>query len=167
MKKIDVRKLVVAALLSSFTCVATMLIQIPNGIGGYFHLGDCITLLCGLLLGPVYGALAAGIGSMLADVFSSYFVYAPATFLIKACMAVIAYYVAKAHKEKGRLAPWIGAFFAEVWMVLGYFLYESAFLYGLGGALASVIPNVLQGVVGIVCAILLREFIDRKGIWKL
>ena len=166
MKKPDVRKLVVAALLSSFTCVATLLIQIPNGIGGYFHLGDCIVLLCGLLLGPVYGSLAAGIGSMLADVFSSYFAYAPATFLIKAGVAAIAYYVARAHKEKGRLAFWIGAFFAEIWMVLGYFLYEGIILYGLAGATASVIPNVLQGIVGIVCAVLLQEFMDRKGLWR-
>ena len=38
MKKFDVKKLVVAALLASFACVATMIIQIPNGIGGYFNL---------------------------------------------------------------------------------------------------------------------------------
>ncbi|MBQ5390661.1 MAG: ECF transporter S component [Clostridia bacterium] len=166
MKKLDVRKLVIAALLASFACVATMIIQIPNGLGGYFNLGDCIVLLCGLLLGPIYGAFAAGIGSMLADIFSSYLIYAPATFLIKALMAVIVFYVAKAHKEKGKLAAWIGAFFAELWMVLGYFLFEGIFLYGFGTALVAVVPNGLQGLVGIVCAILLREFIDKKGLWK-
>lgn len=83
MKKLDVKKLVVAALLASFACVATMIIQIPNGIGGYFNLGDCIVLLSGWLLGPVYGALAAGVGSALADLFAGYIVYAPITFEVQ------------------------------------------------------------------------------------
>ena len=166
MKKPNIRKLVIAALLSSFACVATMIIQIPNGVGGYFNLGDCIVLLCGWFLGPLYGAFAGGIGAMLADVFSSYVVYAPATFLIKAGMAVIAFYVAKAHAEKGKLSAWISAFFAEMWMVLGYFLFEGIFLYEFGTALVCALPNMIQGFAGIVCAVLLKEFIDRKGLWS-
>ena len=116
MKKLDVRKLVVAALLSSFACVATMIIQIPNGIGGYFNLGDCIVLLCGWLLGPVYGALAAGVGTMLADIFASYVIYAPATFVIKALMAIVAFLIAKG---KGKIKAAISGIFAELLMVLG------------------------------------------------
>lgn len=165
MKKLDVKKLVVAALLASFACVATMIIQIPNGIGGYFNLGDCIVLLCGWLLGPVYGALAAGIGSMLADVFSSYITYAPATFVIKALMAIIAFYIAKAFSSKKTLGAVLSGICAELWMVLGYFIYES-FLYGIAGAAPGVIPNLLQGVAGIVCAVLLKIFVDRKKLWK-
>lgn len=163
MKALDVKKLVIAALLASFACVATMIIQIPNGIGGYFNLGDCIVLLCGWLLGPVYGAFAAGIGSMLADVFSSFLIYAPATFVIKALMAVIVYFISR--KGSGRFYLFLGSIGAELFMVLGYFLYESV-LYGFGGALPGIIPNVLQGIVGIVCAFLLKEFIDRRGLWK-
>lgn len=166
MKSLDVKKLVIAALLASFACVATMIIQIPNGIGGYFNLGDCIVLLCGWLLGPVYGAFAAGIGSMLADVFSFYVAYAPATFIIKALMAVIAFYIAKAFSGKDRLASLVSGICAELFMVLGYFVFEGIFLYGFGTALAGMLPNVLQGAAGIVCAFLLKEFIDRKGLWK-
>ncbi len=165
MKKSDIRKFVIAALLASFTCVATMIIQIPNAIGGYLNLGDCIVLLCGWLLGPVYGAIAAGIGSMLADIFSSFVVYAPATFFIKALMAVIAFSVSKLLAGKGRLASLVSGICAEGWMVLGYFAYE-CFLYDDGGAVFGLLPNFLQGIVGIVCAFLLKEFIDRKGIWK-
>lgn len=166
MKKLDVKKLVAAALLASFACVATMIITFPSGIGGYLNLGDCIVVLCGWLLGPVYGAFAAGIGTALADVFASYVTYAPATFVIKALMAVIAYYVAKIITGKERIAAILSGICAEIWMVLGYFTYE-AFVLELGlGALAGVPGNVLQGVVGIVCAFLLKEFIDRKGLWK-
>ena len=165
MKKLDVRKLVVAALLASFVCVATMIIQIPNGIGGYFNLGDCIVLLCGWLLGPIYGALAAGIGSMLADVFSSYITYAPATFVIKALMAIISFYIAKAFSREKTFGTVFSSICAELCMVLGYFIYES-FLYGIAGATPGVIPNLLQGVAGIVCAVLLKIFVDRKKLWR-
>ena len=64
-------KLVVAALFAALTTVATMFIQIPT-LKGYIHLGDCFVILSGILLGPVYGACAAGIGSMLADVLTGY-----------------------------------------------------------------------------------------------
>ena len=162
MKKIDLKKLVVSALLASFVCVATMIIQIPNGIGGYFNLGDCIVLLCGWLLGPVYGALAAGIGSMLADVFSAYVVYAPATFVIKALMAVVAHFTLK----KGTVRVIISGLLAEIVMLLGYFIFEGAFLYNFGTAAAALVANSLQGIAGVISAVLLKEFIDRKRLWK-
>lgn len=50
-----------------------------------------MVLLCGWLLGPIYGTIAAGLGPALADIFSGYVVYAPATFVIKALMALVAY----------------------------------------------------------------------------
>ena len=40
---------------------------------------------------PLYGFLAAGLGSALADIFSGYAIYAPATFLIKGLMVLAAY----------------------------------------------------------------------------
>ena len=162
MKNFDIKKIVIAALLASFTCVATMLIQIPNGIGGYFNLGDCIVLLCGWLLGPIYGALAAGIGSMLADIFSSYVVYAPATFIIKSLMAIVAYYTLR----KKIVFTVISGIFAEIVMIVGYFVFEGVFLYNFGTAAAALLANSLQAIAGILCAILLKEFIDRKKLWK-
>lgn len=83
-------KLVMSALLAAMTCVATMVIKIPiTTTGGYINLGDCIVLLSGILLGSLYGGLAADIGSALADLFSGYVAFLPATFLIKGFMAVI------------------------------------------------------------------------------
>ena len=63
----NIRKLVLAALLAALTAVATMIIRIPTPTQGYIHLGDGMVLICGILLGPGLGALAAGIGSMMAD----------------------------------------------------------------------------------------------------
>lgn len=163
MKKLDVRKLVAAALLAALACAATF-ISIPYGIG-YLNLGDCFVLLSGWLLGPVYGAFAGGIGPMLADVFMGYYVYAPATLVIKMLMAVAAYFAAKAFSSKRLAASVVSGVCAEAVMVLGYFLYETI-LYGVGSAVPGLLFNSIQGVAGILCAVLLKEFNDRKRIWK-
>ena len=64
------KKLVIGALMAALTCIATMIIKIPTPTLGYIHLGDGLVLLCGIVLGPLGGALSAGIGSMFADIFS-------------------------------------------------------------------------------------------------
>ena len=70
-------KLVISALMASMVCVATIVIKIPiPATGGYINLGDCIVLLSGVVLGPLYGGLAAGLGSALADLLGGYVVFA-------------------------------------------------------------------------------------------
>ena len=93
--KTKTQKIVFSALLASLVCVATMIIKIPSPLKGYINLGDCVVLLSGWILSPVYGFLAAGVGSGLADIFSGYAVYAPATFIIKGLMALVAHFVFK------------------------------------------------------------------------
>ncbi len=68
---------------------------------------------------------AAGLGSGLADLFSGYAAYAPATFAIKGLMALIAFYGFKALSAKtGSLtARILSGAAAELWMVLGYYLF--------------------------------------------
>ncbi len=48
----NTKKMVTAALLAAFTCIATMIIKIPTPTFGYIHLGDGLVLLCGIILGP-------------------------------------------------------------------------------------------------------------------
>lgn len=69
MANLKTRRMVMAALLAALTTAATMVIRIPTPTLGYIHLGDGMVLICGILLGPGLGAVAAGIGSMLADLF--------------------------------------------------------------------------------------------------
>ena len=85
------KQIVTAALFAALACVATMVIKIPSPMDGYLNLGDCVVLAAGWLLAPGYGFLAAGLGSGLADLFSGYAAYAPATFAIKGLMALIAF----------------------------------------------------------------------------
>ena len=149
-------KLVMAALLAAMTCVATMVIKIPlTATGGYINLGNCIVLLSGILLGPLYGGLAAGIGSALADLFSGYVAFLPATFLIKGFMAVIMGLFIKDLSKNNAVKTAITGAIAECFMIAGYFFFEAVVMgFGLGAA-ASIPGNAIQGIVGLILAMLL------------
>ena len=160
-----IKKIVVSALLAALTCVATMIIKIPSPLKGYINLGDCIVLVSGWLLTPGWGFLAAGLGSALADLFSGYIIYAPATFLIKGLMALMAFYGFKLlHNRCGNLpSRVISAVFAEILMILGYFIFEG-FLYGFGPSVVNIPPNAAQGIAGIVIGIALMKIFEKAKI---
>ena len=156
------KKLVEAALLAALACVATMIVKIPSPLKGYLNLGDCIVLVAGWMLSPWYGALAAGLGSALADLFSGYALYAPATFAIKGGMALVAFAVfrllrARIGKFPSRL---IGGILAELLMVMGYFVFEG-FLYGFAPSVVNIPANAVQGVAGIIIGLLLIHPLER------
>lgn len=157
------KKIVLSALLASLTCVFTMLIKIPSPLKGYVNLGDCAVLLSGWVLSPVYGFLTAGIGSALADIFSGYVIYAPATFVIKGCMALTAFYLYKfLQKKSGTLfARIISAGVSEIVMVAGYFVFEGL-LYGFGASAVNILPNVIQGIFGLILGILLVKVFEKN-----
>lgn len=158
MKNNKLFKLVLTAVFAALIYVATIVIQIPiPATGGYINFGDAIVLLGSFLLGPVYGAAAAGIGSALADLLSGYLTYAPGTFIIKATMAVCAALIYRTLKSKIKVSSPIAAVVGELIMVSGYFIYESIFLgYGLGAA-AAILGNSIQAVAGAVVSVLLFQ----------
>lgn len=165
MKTSTTKRIVIASLFAALACVATMIIKIPSPLKGYINLGDCIVLLSGWLLSPVYGFLAAGIGSALADVFSGYFTYAPATFVIKGLMALAAYYIfiALSKRSNNLLSRIVSGVVAEVIMVLGYFVFEG-FLYGFGPSLVNIPANAIQGIAGLILGILLTKAFEKSKI---
>ena len=64
--------------------VVTYWIQIPiPATGGYINIGDVAVMFTALLFGPIIGGIAGGVGPMLADAFSPWVIYAPATLVIK------------------------------------------------------------------------------------
>ena len=145
------KKLAFTALMTAFTMLATLLIRIPLPLG-YVHLGDGFVFLSVFLLGPLWGTIASGVGSGLADVFG-YITYAPATLLVKSLMAICAWFVYHALKKlfkKPLFSEIIAGAVGSVVMAFGYFLFES-FLYAtVGVAIVNVPWNILQGVVGIL-----------------
>lgn len=162
---IKTKKIVYAALMTALTCVATMVIKVPSPLKGYLNLGDGIVLAAGFMLSPTYGFLAAGLGSALADIFSGYIVYAPATFVIKGIMALIAFYGFKLLSKKciNTLSRIISGIWAEIFMVAGYFLFEG-FLYGFIPSLVNIPANGVQGVAGIIISTLLVKVLEKAKI---
>lgn len=161
-------KLVLTALFAALVCVATLLVRIPvPATGGYANLGDGVILAAAFMIHPLYAALAAGVGSMMADLLAGYMQFAVGTFIIKGLMAVIAgcffHRMKRERQGKARFFTMVmGAVFAEVWMVMGYFAFEAVFLgFGMGAA-ASIPGNAGQGIIGMavgctVTPILLRN----------
>lgn len=159
-----IRRMVLAAVFAALSCVATMLIQIPSPMNGYVNMGDCFVLLGAMFLGPIWGPLAGGVGSMLADLFTGYAHYAPGTFVIKAAMALVLWAIYRsltAGKLPKTAAYLVGAVVAELVMVVGYFGYASLLL-GKGLAAASSIPgNLMQGVFGVIASTILMQVLGR------
>lgn len=151
MKDNTTKKIVFAALLAALACVATMIIKIPTPLGGYIHAGDAVVVLAGFLLGPVWGALAAGLGSALADVISGYVLYAPGTFVIKAVVALLAGWIIGTKLIKNEFAKaLVAGIIGGIVMVGGYMLYEAVFMgFGVGAA-ANIPMNCIQGAFGAV-----------------
>ena len=154
------KQIVTAALFAALACVATMVIKIPSPMDGYLNLGDCVVLAAGWLLAPGYGFLAAGLGSGLADLFS-------ATFAIKGIMALIAFYGFKALSAKtGSLtARILSGAAAELWMVLGYYLFEGC-LYGFVPSAVNIPANGVQGAAGLILGVLLVKALEKSRVIK-
>ena len=83
MKNKKIVLLTVTALFTALVTVATMVIQIPVG-KGYLHFGDSVIYLAACILPAPCALFAASVGAALADLFTGYAIYAPATFIIKA-----------------------------------------------------------------------------------
>ena len=159
------KKIVITALMAALVFIATTIIKVPTFLKGYLNLGDCIVLLAGWTLSPMYGFLAAGLGSALADIFSGYVVYAPATFVIKGLMAIFAFYGFKFlnKKLKNLSSRIISATFSELVMILGYYVFEG-FMYGFGPSLLNISGNAVQAVAGLIIGVILIKIFEKSKI---
>ena len=160
--KIDlsVRKLTITGVMAALIAALTIFPHIPNMAGGYVHLGDGLIMLAVMLLGPL-SIPAAAIGSMLADVLT-YPPYAVATLIVKGLMAAVALLIYRRNSRKSMLPAFI---LSEITMVAGYFVYE-IFLLGIGGALADIPCNLIQGAAGVAMGYALSSIVPRleKGL---
>ena len=158
-----VKIIVMTALFTALGYVATSVLMIPSPTGGYLNLGDTVVLLGAYLLGPVYGAVAGGLGPALADLLAGYGVYVPATLVIKSLMAFTAAVLYRLLGRK-RWAPIVCGIAAELMMVAGYFLYDGLLAGSLTAGLAGVISNMAQAVFGIAASTLLTAALKRSGV---
>lgn len=155
--------LALTAIFTALTTVTTLLIVIPfPATSGYFNLGDSMVMISGLLLGPLGGFVAGGMGSALADMVG-YPHFAPITFLVKGSEGLVVGLVTQQNQTSSRiyfrdiLGLLLGAFF----MLLGYFIAET-FLFGLEAALLELVwVNSIQITFGIIVALLIGSVTRR------
>ena len=82
--------LILAAIFAALTVVTTM-IHIPVPLftnEGYLHFGDAVIYLAASILPTGYACAAAAVGGGMADLFSQAALWAPATIIIKALLAL-------------------------------------------------------------------------------
>jgi len=153
----SVRKLTLGGVMAALVFVMTYVPKIPVPVtGGYIHLGDGMIFLAAMLLGP-QAVAAAAVGSALSDLVGGYMAYLLPTALIKGAMAFIAW---KCCRREHWLQTLVAFILAELAMVAGYFLFETA-MYGIPAALGAVGPNVIQGLGGVAVGMLCRLVVPR------
>lgn len=163
-----IKKITVSALLATLTFVMTRYFAIPTAIGGSINIGDSIVLLSGVVLGPIYGGLAAATGSAFADLVSPYVIYTPATFIIKGLVAITVAYLFKVFKKLDLKANIIiSSIMAEIIMVVGYFIFEAFILeFGVIVAGYEVINNLIQAGSSVALVSILYLSLSKSSILK-
>ena len=157
METSKLKKLVLSALMAALTCITTMVIPIPTPSGGYAHPGDGFVLLSGAILGPIYGGLAAAVGSFLADLFLGYSEYMIATFFIKGLAAVLAALIYRyIHKGSTIIAGIAGG----AVVTLGYLLFE-IILFGPRVAISGIPMNLVHNVLGILISVFILPILRK------
>lgn len=150
-------KLVYCAMMAAIVCAVTFL-RFPL-FGSKVHLANAMCLLSGLLLGPVAGGVAAGLGSFLYDaLWGGYdIIQCLITFVSKFLMAFICAKLAgrDVREENNNvrviLACWVGAISYVVLYMLKTFIYQR-FVYGfpmdtVGVTMLSKLPASLINAV--------------------
>lgn len=132
-----------------------MMISIPFPTStGYLNFGDSLVMISGLLLGPVGGFFAGGVGSAVADVALGFGHFAPITFVVKGIEGLLVGLLSAQSKKSSTLTKWdiTGILLGAIAMLAGYFYFEYV-LFGLVVALEELLlVNWIQVTAGGIIA---------------
>ena len=149
MKKITIKEIAQIGIMAAAVYVASALLQIPipTAIDNTrLHMGNVMCLLAGMLLGPLQGGIAAGIGSMFFDLTNpAYIASAPFTFAFKFAMAWICGKITaggSAHLRRQYILGSMAGAFSYVVLYLSKSFIEHRFVAGL--PLEAVMLTVAQ-----------------------
>ena len=184
-QKISTKKIVMTALLAALTVVGSMLrIKVPSIVGtSAFHLGNIMCALSGILLGPWFGGLAAGLGSAIYDMMDPYYISECwITFIMKGAYGLVVGLIAWSGKTpcnttvkmfypKALVAAIAGALTYAVLYLSKTFFYGGLLIKGLtpDAAFVAVLEKIpattFNAVVAVIAAPLLAVAIS-KGLEK-
>lgn len=152
-----------AALFTAMIYVLTAFVHVPTA-KGYIHIGDAIIFIVASLMPKPYAVFAASVGASLSDALSGYWIWVPATMLIKG-LTVLAF---TAKKPKMLCARnFIALVPALILCVGGYGLYSGLFIYGsLPAGFLDAPANVFQTVASAAVYIVLSLTFDKAELKK-
>lgn len=166
-KTISTKRIVFTALMAALTVAGSALrITIPVDIAGTtsFHLGNIMCALGGILLGPWYGALSAGLGSAIYDMLNPLYISeAWITFLTKGAYGLAAGLVIRWGKQPWGYGRAVTATVAGALTYAVLYLSKTCFYSGmllkglpLEAAALTVVTKLpattFNAVIAIVCA---------------
>ena len=151
-------------------------------LGSKVHFANAVCLLSGMLLGPWWGGLAAGLGSALYDALAGGydFINVLITFFSKFAMAFVCGLLMKRHDKEENLLQVIlasvcGALtYVALYMLKTYIYQRFVYSYPLdtvGAALVSkLIPSLINAAVAVIAAPIfyhaLRPALRAAGVWE-
>lgn len=153
----NLRKMVTTALFAAMIFVLTFFVKVPVA-SGYVHFGDALIYICAGVLGGPWAILAGAIGEGLADLIGGYAVYAPATIIVKALIAVP--FILTAPKKEKFLTPVTALMTVPsgIITVAGYYIAD--LIINKNYAITDIPGNVIQAVGSAVLFIVIAAAFD-------
>lgn len=176
-KKYTTKKIAIIALMIGLVYVGSLIsFYIPVGVGSptRIHLGNAFCLLSGLILGPIWGGFAAGVGSVFLDLTNpAYIAGAPITFIFKFLMGAVCGAIAynggklSLNKKKNLIGSILGQI-TYIVLYLGKTFITSNLLFGVpkeGAWLAlgtKAVTSTINAIFAVILAMLLITLINKR-----
>ena len=138
-------------------------------LGSKVHFANSMCLLSGMLFGPTFGALAAGLGSGVYDLFNGYtFIESMITFVTKAAMAYVCAQIAWGGKQHGAhfvrncVASVIGALtYVALYMLKTYIFQAFVYHYPASTVWATMLSKFIPSIINAGFAMVVTPVIMR------
>lgn len=158
---------VVSALFAALSAVLVGFVHIPNGIGGYTHVGDAIVYLAASFLPLPYAAASSAIGFALADLIAGYPHYMLPSAIIR--VLIVLMFSSKAKKlltKRNIIALFLSLIitvgvYAVTKLILKYFIESNTWEASVASMVASIPGNIMQVVLSSVVFILVSLALDK------
>ena len=176
-KKFTTKKIAIIALMIGLVYVGSLIsFYIPVGIGTptRLHLGNGFCLLAGMILGPIWGGFAAGVGSVFLDLTNpAYIAGAPITFIFKFLMGAVCGAIAMGKDGQGlnKRKNLIGGILGQLTYIVLYIgktFLSLNLLFGIPkegawGVLATKLgSSVINAVFAVIISMVLMYVINKR-----
>lgn len=161
--KSNVKKMAFTGVFAAMIFVLTYVVKVPVA-SGYVHFGDALIYICACFLGAPWALVAGAIGEGLADIIGGYAIYAPATIIVKALIA-IPFVIASKNSEKiFSLKSALMTIPAGIITVGGYFVAD--LIIDKSYAIIDIPGNVIQAVGSAIIFVVIALAFDATKIKK-